>query len=96
MRYSFSLQIWSALHANQLTRAASLFLLARHIYTSLTFDTKTSSAEKFSSILNKQWTAISHFRATILEVATQLSLTNILHTHPHDLASLVRRCVASK
>ncbi|XP_033750084.1 conserved oligomeric Golgi complex subunit 1-like [Pecten maximus] len=61
-------KIWSALDRNDYLTATRHYLLSRHIHTSLQLDSQQSPdlLHRFP-VLNRQWAAISHFRATILQ-----------------------------
>ncbi len=62
-------QIWSSLDSGSFLRATQLFLLARHINTSLQLDSQQSARIlRHFPVLSTQWAAIGHFRATILQV----------------------------
>ncbi|CAH3019344.1 unnamed protein product [Porites evermanni] len=63
-------KVWSALERKQYLKAAQLYLFSHHIVSILHIDTGDSSAPKLLSsfpILPKQWSAISHFKDSILQ-----------------------------
>ncbi|KAL3866853.1 hypothetical protein ACJMK2_044112 [Sinanodonta woodiana] len=61
-------RIWSALESQDYLTASRLFLLSRHINTSLQLHSQHSSDFLYwFPVVSKQWAAISHFRSTILQ-----------------------------
>ncbi|CAM1299135.1 COG1 (predicted), partial [Pycnogonum litorale] len=61
-------EIWSYIDRQNYLAATQLYLLARHIHTSLTMLPSTSiSVLKSFPIINRQWSTISHFRSSILQ-----------------------------
>eukprot|EP00058_Branchiostoma_floridae_P024363 XP_002609853.1 hypothetical protein BRAFLDRAFT_126021 [Branchiostoma floridae] len=70
-------KIWSSLEADELLSAARLYLLSRHIMTSLHLDSpspppSTQSLLTFFPILSRQWSYISHFKVAILKNARNM------------------------
>ncbi|RUS88515.1 hypothetical protein EGW08_003691, partial [Elysia chlorotica] len=64
----FPEKIWSSVDCQDYLKATQLYLLARHINTSLHLDSRRSSdVIKWFPVLSRQWTAISHFKSTILQ-----------------------------
>jgi hypothetical protein len=63
------LQVWSALDGRDYLTAARLYLISRHINTSLHLDSQHApNVLSWFPVLTRQWAAISHFKSTILEV----------------------------
>ncbi|XP_070542511.1 conserved oligomeric Golgi complex subunit 1-like isoform X2 [Ptychodera flava] len=63
-------KIWSAIEGGELLWATQLFLLSRHIVSSLQLDANTQKSAQILSwfpILSRQWAAISHFKTSILQ-----------------------------
>ncbi|XP_055956270.1 conserved oligomeric Golgi complex subunit 1 [Patella vulgata] len=61
-------KIWSSVDNQDYLRATQLYLLARHINTSLHLDTqRSSSVLSWFPLLTRQWAAISHFKSSILQ-----------------------------
>ncbi|KAL5005428.1 hypothetical protein ScPMuIL_018884 [Solemya velum] len=61
-------KIWSALDSRDYLTAARLYLLSRHINTSLHLDSQHSSHIcSWFPVLTRQWVAISHFKPTVLQ-----------------------------
>ncbi|CAH1796613.1 unnamed protein product [Owenia fusiformis] len=66
-------KIWSAMDDDQYLCATQLFLLARHINTSLQLDSQQSvRINTWFPVLSRQWAAISQFKTTILQGCRQL------------------------
>lgn len=64
----FPEKIWSSVDCQDYLKATQLYLLARHINTSLHLDSRRSSdVISWFPVLSRQWTAISHFKSTILQ-----------------------------
>ncbi|GAB1605125.1 conserved oligomeric Golgi complex subunit 1-like [Argonauta hians] len=66
-------KMWSAVDSQEFLLAAQAYLLSRHVHTGLQVEAQ-SSASILSSfpVLSRQWTAISHFKATILQGCRKL------------------------
>ena len=63
-------QIWSSVEAQEYLSATRLYLLARHVNTSLHLDQRRSADMlTWFPVLTRQWAAISHFKATILQAS---------------------------
>lgn len=61
-------KVWSAIDTGNYLQATQLYLLARHINTALQLDSQQSAKiHSWFPVLARQWAAISHFRATILQ-----------------------------
>jgi len=61
-------KIWSSVESQEYLTATQLYLLARHINTSLHLDPRRSSdVSSWFPVLTRQWAAISHFKTTILQ-----------------------------
>ncbi|KAK7116850.1 conserved oligomeric Golgi complex subunit 1-like isoform X2 [Littorina saxatilis] len=61
-------KIWSSVDSGDYLTGTQLYLLARHINTSLHLDGQRSSKVlSWFPVLTRQWAAISHFKTTILE-----------------------------
>ncbi|XP_013380864.1 conserved oligomeric Golgi complex subunit 1 [Lingula anatina] len=61
-------RIWSSVEEGHFLQATQLYLLARHVHTSLQMDSqKTGKILSHFPVLGKQWAAISHFRTTVLQ-----------------------------
>ncbi|XP_012934565.1 conserved oligomeric Golgi complex subunit 1 isoform X1 [Aplysia californica] len=61
-------KIWSSVESQEYLEATQLYLLARHINTSLHLDPRRSSdVITWFPVLTRQWAAISHFKTTILQ-----------------------------
>ncbi|XP_074651073.1 conserved oligomeric Golgi complex subunit 1-like isoform X2 [Tubulanus polymorphus] len=66
-------RIWTELDSSEYLKATQLYLVARHVHTSLQLDTQQSTAiHTWFPVLTRQWTAISHFRASILQECRQV------------------------
>ena len=72
-------KIWSALDNRAYLLSTRLFLLARHVNTSLQLDSQHSARvlTRFP-VLTTQWAAIGHFKATILQVSYSQSFSLFL------------------
>ncbi|KAL8616686.1 hypothetical protein ACOMHN_031668 [Nucella lapillus] len=61
-------KIWSSVDSGDYLAGTQLYLLARHINTSLHLDGQRSTKVlSWFPVLTRQWAAISHFKATILQ-----------------------------
>ncbi|XP_064607958.1 conserved oligomeric Golgi complex subunit 1-like [Liolophura sinensis] len=66
-------KLWSAADSCDHLTATRLYLLSRHINTSLHLDSHQSSTIlSWFPVLSRQWAAISHFKSTILQGCRQL------------------------
>ncbi|GFO41000.1 conserved oligomeric Golgi complex subunit 1, partial [Plakobranchus ocellatus] len=64
----FPEKIWSSVDCQEYLNATQLYLLARHINTNLHLDSHRSfDVSMWFPVLSRQWTAISHFKSTILQ-----------------------------
>ena len=83
-------KIWSCLDSGHFLRATQLYLLARHIWTNL--QTEGYHSSNFMSrftVLQTQWSAISHFRGTILEKSRETL------REPNAADQLTAECLSS-
>ena len=65
-------QIWLALEDCSFLQASQLFLLARHVNTSLQSDSQQAAKiATYFPVLARQWAAIGHFRTTILQTCRE-------------------------
>ena len=61
--------MWSAVDQQDYLLATQSYMLSRHVHTSLQLEAQRSaSILSWFPVLSRQWTAISHFKATILQV----------------------------
>ncbi|XP_041368193.1 conserved oligomeric Golgi complex subunit 1-like [Gigantopelta aegis] len=61
-------KMWSSVDKRDYLSATQLYLLARHINTSLTLDSqRLVNILSWFPVLSRQWAAISHFKTTILQ-----------------------------
>ncbi|KAK7465202.1 hypothetical protein BaRGS_00037631 [Batillaria attramentaria] len=61
-------KIWSSVDSGDYLTATQLYLLARHVNTSLRLDgQRSSNVLSWFPVLTRQWAAISHFKTTILQ-----------------------------
>ncbi|XP_025076664.1 conserved oligomeric Golgi complex subunit 1-like [Pomacea canaliculata] len=61
-------KIWSSVESGDYLASTQLYLLARHVNTSLHLDSQHSAKVlSWFPVLTRQWAAISHFRSTILQ-----------------------------
>ncbi|XP_076443565.1 conserved oligomeric Golgi complex subunit 1-like isoform X2 [Babylonia areolata] len=66
-------KIWSSVDSGDYLTGTQLYLLARHINTSLHLDSQRSSKVlSWFPVLTRQWAAISHFKTTILQECRSL------------------------
>ncbi|XP_036366016.1 conserved oligomeric Golgi complex subunit 1 isoform X4 [Octopus sinensis] len=66
-------KMWSAVDSQEFLLAAQAFLLSRHVHTGLQLEAQCSaSILSCFPVLSRQWTAISHFKATILQGCRKL------------------------
>ncbi|XP_071794705.1 conserved oligomeric Golgi complex subunit 1-like [Asterias amurensis] len=68
-------KIWSAVENSEHLKAAELYLLSCHIVSSLQLDGNTQQSAKLLAwfpVLSRQWAAISHFKAGILQSCRKL------------------------
>ncbi|CAG5116585.1 unnamed protein product, partial [Candidula unifasciata] len=61
-------KIWSNVDSQEYLKATQLYLLARHINSSLHLDSRQSAdVMTWFPVLTRQWAAISHFKSTVLQ-----------------------------
>ncbi|XP_022105215.1 conserved oligomeric Golgi complex subunit 1-like [Acanthaster planci] len=68
-------KIWSAIESSEHLIATELYLLACHIVSSLQLDSNTQQSAQLLAwfpVLSRQWAAISHFKAGILQSCRKL------------------------
>ncbi|XP_038072145.1 conserved oligomeric Golgi complex subunit 1-like [Patiria miniata] len=68
-------KIWSAIESSEHLQATELYLLACHIVSSLQLDSNTQQSAQLLAwfpVLSRQWAAISHFKAGILQSCRKL------------------------
>ncbi|ELU03987.1 hypothetical protein CAPTEDRAFT_219346 [Capitella teleta] len=80
-------KIWHALEDCSFLQASQLFLLARHINTSLQSDSQQAAKiGTYFPVLARQWAAIGHFRTTILQITAECLCSILLLEDSHPRA----------